>query len=592
MMPKIFVSYRRVDSEIFAHRIADWFVLKYGEDNVFIDIDAIKQGENFPDKLRRSVQESDVMLVIIGKTWAAEFAQRDPDGDFVLLEVQRGLAGVPLVIPVLLDDTPFPTTADLPEAAHGLLTLNAARVRRTDFHRDMDDIHRTIQANFARRRGLIPLIAVVVTLVIAGLIFLLATSGTATADAPQTFEAMLNEIEAENTAVVQAPLSKTRTIERVETNADWTPVEREFNGVEMVLVPAGCFMMGSEDGNDNEQPIHEICFDEPFWIDKYEVTNEQYGSVSPLDSCLDWSSEPDQPRNCVDWFDASDFCKARGGRLPTEAEWEYAARGPDALVYPWGNDYDAGLVIGRDDPTYGDTRTAPVGSRPAGASWVGAMDMSGNLWEWISSLNIDYPYGDDHESDSDTSGLRVLRGGSFFDSRIVLRSAVRGGNDPDYFSHGYGFRCARDVTPEDTPPTETATVIPETETVERVETNADWTPVEREFETPQGSTVTMVLVPPGSFEMGSTEEEIEFGFEMCQQAADNDAECQRSWFENEAPNGDNTQTFTEPFWIDRTEVTRAQYQQCMDAGVCEETFTIPDSLELCTFGRKQNPSLR
>ena len=197
--------------------------------------------------------------------------------------------------------------------------------------------------------------------------------------------------------------------------------------------------MGSDNGNDDEQPIHEICFDEPFWIDKYEVTNADYGSIG----CEQRSSEPDQPRNCVDWFGARDFCEAREARLPTEAEWEYAARGPDSLVYPWGNTYDAALVIGSDDPTYGGTRTASVGSRRSGASWVGALDLSGNLWEWTSSLYQDYPYDDDHESNSDTSSRRVLRGGSFFSTSYGLRSALRVGFGPVDVTDFLGFRCAR-----------------------------------------------------------------------------------------------------------------------------------------------------
>lgn len=222
----------------------------------------------------------------------------------------------------------------------------------------------------------------------------------------------------------------------VTRNANWTPVERDFDGVTMVLVPVGCFDMGSNDGDGDEQPIHEICFDEPFWIDKYEVTNEDYGSIG----CSAWSSDPDQARNCVNWFDTSDFCEAREARLPTEAEWEYAARGPDSLVYPWGNDFVANNVVGSSNS--GD-QTAPVGSRPGGASWVGAMDMSGNLLEWTSSLYVDYPYGDGHESNSDISNPRVLRGGSFSYSSNGLRSAVRFGSFPDDGSSGLGFRCAR-----------------------------------------------------------------------------------------------------------------------------------------------------
>lgn len=239
----------------------------------------------------------------------------------------------------------------------------------------------------------------------------------------------------------------------VEHNDDWELYIQEFDGVEMVLVPAGCFMIGSENGDDDETPVHEQCFNEPFWIDRYEVTNAQYGSTG----CEGWSSEPDQPRNCVNWFDARDYCEARGARLPTEREWEYAARGPDNLVYPWGNDYDATVVIGEDDPT-----TAPVGSRPDGASWVGAMDMSGNVREWVSTIygvydfdqneftsTYDYPYTseDGREQDSEEgTDIRVLRDGSFGDSSFNLRAANRNWFFSVNVSFDVGFRCARSFT--------------------------------------------------------------------------------------------------------------------------------------------------
>ena len=223
-------------------------------------------------------------------------------------------------------------------------------------------------------------------------------------------------------------------------NADWTPVERDFGGVTMMLVPAGCFMMGSKDGGSDETPVHEQCFDVPFWIDKYEVTNTQYGSSGR------WS-EDNLPREIVSWFDAIEHCESRGAQLPTEREWEYAARGPDGLVYPWGNTYDAALVIGEDDPTYDDTRTAPVGSRPGGASWVGAMDMSGNVWEWVNTIydqaNYPYPYAtDDGRESTDGDARRVLRGGAFDYDPYSLRAAGRAYGLPTG-GYGVGFRCLR-----------------------------------------------------------------------------------------------------------------------------------------------------
>lgn len=223
----------------------------------------------------------------------------------------------------------------------------------------------------------------------------------------------------------------------VTRNTDWTPYERDFDGVTMVLVPVGCFTMGSETGDEDEQPVNEQCLNQPFWIDKYEVTNAQYGSIG---QCVNYSSEPNQPRNCVTWTDARDFCETRGGRLPTEAEWEYAARGPDGLVYPWGNAFLANAPIHNGN----STETAEVGRHPIGASWIGAMDMSGNIAEWTSSLYRSYPYRSENDRVSFTNSSRVLRGGSFTSDALSVTSTIRFRFSPDVQTIIGGFRCARD----------------------------------------------------------------------------------------------------------------------------------------------------
>jgi len=116
----------------------------------------------------------------------------------------------------------------------------------------------------------------------------------------------------------------------VEINAEWEPYSQEFDGFEMVLVPAGCFIMGSPvGGEEDERPALQRCFTSPFWIDRFEVTNAQYGSTGEF-------SGNNHPRDSVNWSQAVNFCRSRGARLPYEEEWEYAARGPDALEYPWG----------------------------------------------------------------------------------------------------------------------------------------------------------------------------------------------------------------------------------------------------------------
>lgn len=241
----------------------------------------------------------------------------------------------------------------------------------------------------------------------------------------------------------------------VARNADWTPMERDFDGVTMMLVPVGCFYMGSTDGASDERPVDEKCFDAPFWIDKTEVTVAEFASlnreiVSESSECSD-ASQSDYPRNCVDWFDAHDFCQSRGARLPTEAEWEYAARGSDGLVYPWGNSFNNLYAITEFYPT-GDDYTggsAPVGSIPEGASWVGALDMIGNLWEWTNSLYQPYPYdatdGREQDTTDITDGERVLRGASWEPyNEGYLRAAFRYPYDPSGDFPYFGFRCARD----------------------------------------------------------------------------------------------------------------------------------------------------
>ncbi|MFC1959118.1 SUMF1/EgtB/PvdO family nonheme iron enzyme [Chloroflexota bacterium] len=224
----------------------------------------------------------------------------------------------------------------------------------------------------------------------------------------------------------------------VASNDDWTSYSQTFDGVEMVLVPAGCFMMGSNDGADDEQPVHEQCFAEPFWIDKTEVTNEQFGSIG----CEDSSYQPNQPRNCVNWYDAYNFCKRNGRRLPTEAEWEYAARGLDSLIYPWGNEFDSNNVVYVTNSTQ---HTKPVNRQSSGDSWVGALDMSGNVREWTSSIYEPYPYvADDGREDDTSNRIRVVRAGSFGDASYFLRAAYRYQSNQLSVSSYVGFRCARD----------------------------------------------------------------------------------------------------------------------------------------------------
>lgn len=245
-------------------------------------------------------------------------------------------------------------------------------------------------------------------------------------------------------------------------NADWTPVVQEFGGVEMVLVPAGCFEMGSTDGDTEEGAVHRVCYEEPFWIGKYEVTNAQYQVCVTAGACslpynkanYDDPAYADHPVVDVTWFQASEYAAWVGGVLPSEARWDYAARGPEGWEYPWGDTFDgtrlnfcdASCEFGHRDSMYDDgfTQTAPVGSFPEGTSWVGAHDMSGNVWEWMSTAYAGYPFQADEVGEAGSPlDARALRSGSWLSGKYHTRAAYRFGAAVDFWSHGIGFRVAR-----------------------------------------------------------------------------------------------------------------------------------------------------
>ncbi len=239
---------------------------------------------------------------------------------------------------------------------------------------------------------------------------------------------------AEPTPTLPQPTETPVPIQAVTQNADWTPITETINGLEMVLVPPGCFMMGSDDGRRDERPASELCFDQAYYIGRTEVTNAQFGSQGNF-------AGDNRPRENLPWIEARDFCASKGMRLPTEAEWEYAARGPSNLHYPWGDEF---IVDNAVVDSNSNNETADVGSRPAGASWVGALDMSGNVFEWVSSIYARYPYdgADGRENPDDTELPRVFRGGVNtyidFGASAHTRFNMPPG-DRDWF---IGFRCA------------------------------------------------------------------------------------------------------------------------------------------------------
>jgi len=244
--------------------------------------------------------------------------------------------------------------------------------------------------------------------------------------------------------------------------------------VGMMLIPAGEVLIGDEshDFYNGEKALHTVYLD-AYYIDRTPVTSAEFSAfVHASDYKPEhWQPGPDDhPARNVTWYDAQAYAQWAGKALPTEAEWEKAARGgtqipkpksqnPSDLVdnpnpkrrYPWGDEFDKNKCNTRAS---GIGDTTPVGRHsPQGDSPHGVADMAGNVWEWTSSLYKEYPYqADDGREDPDASGLRVLRGGSWVDGARVARCSSRLVSDPSYSRGRFGFRCVVRVAPVSSPP--------------------------------------------------------------------------------------------------------------------------------------------
>lgn len=253
-------------------------------------------------------------------------------------------------------------------------------------------------------------------------------------------------------------------------------------GVEQVWVPAGCFLMGSTDEQiaaltaekglhpvlrrsiESEKPQHKVCLTSGYWIDKTEVTNASFQQfvddggytrqefwseagwgwlqrqgTKQLPVECDVETGDDYPRVCITWYEAEAYANWRGGSLPTSAQWEYATRGPESRIYPWGDEWNP------ENANVVDSKAlTPVGNYPQGASWVGALDMAGNAMEWVQDWYSPTDYQDsptDDPTGPERGSIKIERGGWWGSNPVVARTAYRHPEDPPtYQDHHIGFR--------------------------------------------------------------------------------------------------------------------------------------------------------
>ena len=396
-MSKIFISYRREDSADVTGRIYDRLIQQFDRVAIFMDVDSIPLGVDFRIHLDEQVAKCEVFLAVIGRDWMQHMGSTgkirlDDPVDFVRIEIESALKRQIPVIPVLVSGASIPPAERLPASIQELSYRNGIAVRSgRDFHQDMN----------------------------------------------QLIESLTQQI--------QGPQGKRQEPVRpiVEPLRTKTPEG-------MVKVPKGPFLYG-------EKRVREVI-DHDYWIDTYPLTNEKYRAFILADGYGNqayWSVEgwkwrteknitvpeywndpkwnkADYPVVGVSYFEAKAYAKWAGKRLPTEREWEKAARGEDGREYPWGDEFDKNKCNNREAAI---GHTTPVSQYIDEVSPYGCYDMAGNVWEWCAGWY-----------DEEKKDLRVLRGGSWGDGPGALRVSNRGRGGVGGRGGDIGFRLAQDIS--------------------------------------------------------------------------------------------------------------------------------------------------
>jgi formylglycine-generating enzyme required for sulfatase activity len=435
---KLFISYRRDDTQDFTRSVYERLAARFGDHNIFMDVDSVPLGSDFRQILRDAVAESSLALVMIGRSWLTvtdEHGKRrlDNPNDFVRIEVEAALARNIPVVPVLAHSAAIPREGDLPPSMAALAFRHGTDVRSDQhFNHDVEQLIARL-APLLEPKPVFPL-----------------------PDVPPGLARLgFRGVNLTGTPAIAPPL---------------------------VSVAAGRFLMGSDKARDpqaydDETPQHPVEV-AAFQIGKYPVTVAEYAlAVSakavrepPTQKAFEYAGVTypeltwqmqlqrlDYPVVCVSWQDANAYItwlrtvtRQADWRLPSEAQWEKAARwdaGANASrIYPWGDTFDQERCNTSESA---HKSTTPVGSYPAsdarrsGASPCGAEDMAGNVWEWTSSLYSRYKYIEsDGREDQKSTENRTLRGGSWYYYARGARAAFRLNVRPGILGHDDGFRLA------------------------------------------------------------------------------------------------------------------------------------------------------
>jgi formylglycine-generating enzyme required for sulfatase activity len=411
-MTGIFISYRRGDSAGSAGRLHDRLERTFGSERVFMDAERIQSGEDFSEAIDARLASCDVFIAVIGRNWlkaADQYGRRrlDIPNDWVRTEIAAALSRNLLVIPLLVEDAELPKPEALPGDLVRLPELQAMEIHHASFHQDVDRLLDRIERDIKLRRG-------------------------------------------DHTEAAKVAPGTIRIHQKDECEYVW--------------VSPGTFWMGRVPGDDivderydDERPRHPVKITRGFWLGRTPVTVGAYRRFAarralemprPPKDNPNWSKH-DHPIVNVTWARAREYSAWLGGRLPTEAQWEYAARGGfDDRIYPWGNAITPEAANYFDNETW--KGTSPVGQfAPNGFN---LLDMIGNVWEWVAEWYDGSVYSTrspvtptiDPQVYRNETDKRVVRGGSWRSIAVEVRTSNRGFQTPNDGFTDFGFRCLVD----------------------------------------------------------------------------------------------------------------------------------------------------
>jgi formylglycine-generating enzyme required for sulfatase activity len=455
-MTQVFISYSRKDIAFVDHLAAD---LKKAGLDVWYDVSGIAGGDRWRSEIENGLRTSQFVLVVLSPdAITSEWVERE----FLFSSNLKRK-----IIPLMYRSCELPL---------GYVNLNFIDVQGDNYARNFDVLLRALSVDPSavnvlpgkvKEPSRRPKYQYIV--LIGGGAIILAIL-LATPLIRKMFSPVLPEpssisgvVPASTSPVISVPSSQTSEHGLIPTEiltSTDTPVissasllsdMTDASGVSMVLVSAGPFTMGSDRGDVDEVPVHSVYLD-GFYIDKYEVTNALYKDCVNSNACyqpkdinyFSNSQYADHPVVFVDWNMAKTYCEWRGEKLPTEAQWEKAARGTDSRTYPWGEGIDCSKANYLDC----SENTSSVTSHPDGASPYGVYDMAGNVWEWVADwYSATYYQVSPMENPSGPSEgtLKVVRGGAWNVDTVAVYSSVRNAKDPSIADNDIGFRCVTDL---------------------------------------------------------------------------------------------------------------------------------------------------